>query len=47
MIAVVANLAFKSAVVAMLGGPALGRRVAAVFGVLIALGVVLLFVWPR
>jgi uncharacterized membrane protein (DUF4010 family) len=47
LIALLANLAFKSAIVLVLGGNALGRRVAAWFGVEVAIGVALLVLWPR
>jgi uncharacterized membrane protein (DUF4010 family) len=46
MIAILANLVFKSAIVSILGGPALGRRVAALFAIKIALGLGLLVWWP-
>jgi len=46
VIAILANLVFKSAIVWVLGGPALGRRVGALLAVKIALGLALLVWWP-
>ena len=46
VVAVMANLVFKAAVVRFLGGPALGRRVALQFAVLLGVGVALLSLWP-
>ena len=47
VIAVIANLVFKAAVVRTIGGPELGRRVALQLGALIAVGAALLVFWPR
>ena len=47
MIALISNLVFKGVLVSVLGGHRLGRRVAVLFGVQIALGLALLLWWPR
>jgi uncharacterized membrane protein (DUF4010 family) len=46
VIAALSNLAFKAGAVAFLGGPALGRRVAALFAVVMLVGLALLGLWP-
>jgi hypothetical protein len=46
LIALLANLSFKGAVVWFLGGPALGRRVAALFAIELLVGLALLVWWP-
>ena len=46
LIALLANLAFKGGLVFVLGGPALGRRVAALFAIMMVVGLVLLGWWP-
>lgn len=46
VIAILANLAFKAIVVWVLGGPALGRRIAVVFAIQMAAGLALLGGWP-
>ena len=45
-IAVLANLAFKGVMVSVMGGPALGRRIAALFAVKVLVGLALLAWWP-
>lgn len=47
IIAALANLVFKGAAAWSLGGAALGRRVAVVFGIPLVVGVVVMLVWPR
>lgn len=47
VIAALANLVFKGAAAWSLGGMALGRRVAVVFGIPLIVGIVLMVVWPR
>lgn len=47
VIAALANLVFKGAAAWSLGGTALGRRVAVVFGIPLVVGIVLMVVWPR
>jgi uncharacterized membrane protein (DUF4010 family) len=46
VVASLANLAFKAAIVALLGGPGLVRRIAPWFGIGFASGVALLAAWP-
>jgi uncharacterized membrane protein (DUF4010 family) len=46
VIAVLANLVFKGGTVWMLGGAALGRRIALLFAIQAAVGVALLVFWP-
>ena len=46
IIACIANLLFKTGIVAVLGGPTLLGRVASLFGVNIAVGILLLVLWP-
>lgn len=47
VIAALANLVFKGAAAWSLGGLALGRRVAVVFGIPLVVGIVLMLAWPR
>jgi uncharacterized membrane protein (DUF4010 family) len=44
--AAISNLFFKASVVAALGGAALGRRVALLFGIQVLVALILLFAWP-
>ncbi len=46
VLAALSNLVFKAGVVLALGGPALGRRVGALFAVKIAVGFLLVGLWP-
>ena len=46
IIAIIANLVFKGVMVWVLGGPALGRRVGALFAIKIVVALALLFLWP-
>lgn len=46
VIATIANLVFKGGIVAVLGGPMLRTRIAALFGINIVVGVLLLLFWP-
>lgn len=46
VIAVCANLAFKTGLVAVLGGGALARRIGFWFGIQVAVALLLLFLWP-
>jgi len=45
--AAIANLLFKGSVVAVLGGAALGRRVALLFGIQVVVALILLLTWPQ
>lgn len=47
LIAALANLVFKGASAYVLGGAVLGRRVLVLFGIALAAGVALLFLWPE
>jgi uncharacterized membrane protein (DUF4010 family) len=47
LIAMLANLAFKGATIATLGHPALLKRIAPLYGMVLAAGVLLLLFWPR
>ena len=47
IIACIANLCFKTGIVAFVGGPTLLARVATLFGVNAAVGVALLLLWPK
>jgi uncharacterized membrane protein (DUF4010 family) len=47
VIAALSNLVFKGAAAWTLGGAALGRRVAVLFGIPLIVGLVLLVAWPR
>lgn len=46
LVAALANLVFKGGAAYVLGGVALGRRVLVLFGIALAAGVALLFLWP-
>jgi uncharacterized membrane protein (DUF4010 family) len=46
VIATIANLACKAGIVALLGGPALFRRIAVLFGIQASAGIALLLLWP-
>jgi uncharacterized membrane protein (DUF4010 family) len=46
LVGALANLVFKGALVAALGHPRLASRIATVFGVALAAGIALLFLWP-
>jgi uncharacterized membrane protein (DUF4010 family) len=47
VIAALSNLVFKGAAAWTLGGTALGRRVAVVFGIPLLVGIALIVAWPR
>ncbi|HEX3133418.1 MAG TPA: DUF4010 domain-containing protein [Planctomycetota bacterium] len=47
IIAALSNLVFKGAAAWVLGGVALGRRVAVLFGIPLIVGIVLMLAWPR
>jgi uncharacterized membrane protein (DUF4010 family) len=46
LIAGLANLAFKGGVAQVLGGTALGRRIAVAFGIALLIGTALVLWWP-
>ena len=46
LFAAISNLFFKATMVTVLGGAELGRRVALLFGIQVAVALVLLFAWP-